>query len=228
MDKLPLNQWAEDDRPREKFELKGRHSLSDAELLSILLGTGTSDETAVELARTILRNFNHDLERLGKCNPIELTETKGVGKAKAITVLAAFELGRRRQEIPASKLDKICSSEQAALHFQPLLGELMHEEFWVALLNRANMLIGKQQISKGGMSGTVADPKIIFQVALQQKASGIILCHNHPSGNLKPSDADIRLTKNLAEAGRVLEINVLDHLIVGRNGYYSFADEGKL
>ena len=228
MERLTLNQWAEDERPREKFEIKGRHTLSDAELLSILLGTGTRDETAVELARILLRNFDHDLEKLGKCNPVELTGIKGVGKAKAITVLAAFELGRRRQELPASKLDKITGSQDAALLFQHLLGELTHEEFWIALLNRANFLIGKQQISKGGMSGTVADPKIIFHIALQHRASGVILCHNHPSGNLNPSDADIRLTKNLVAAGRVLEINVLDHLIVSKKGYYSFADEGKI
>ncbi|MFM8431391.1 MAG: DNA repair protein RadC [Bacteroidota bacterium] len=228
MERIPVKEWAEEDRPREKFLTKGRHTLTDSELLAILLGSGTRDETAVELARIILKRFQYDLHKLGASSAQDLMEIKGVGSAKAVTILAAMEIGKRRHAHSSVSLEKIGGSADAASIFKSLLGDLMHEEFWVAYLNRANMLIGREQISKGGMTGTVADPKIIFQSALRQKACSIILCHNHPSGNIKPSEADIRLTKNLVEAGRVLEISVLDHLIVTRESYYSFADEGKI
>jgi len=155
-------------------------------------------------------------------------EFKGIGESKAITILAALELGRRRKENVAIELQKISCSKDALNIFQPLLGDLAHEEFWILFLNRANFILGKSQVSKGGMSGTIADPRMIFKAALNHKASSIILCHNHPSGNTKPSEADIRLTKNLAESGKLLEISVLDHLIVTQNGFYSFADEGLL
>lgn len=228
MEKLSVKSWAEEDRPREKFIQKGRHTLSDAELIAILLGSGSREESAVELARRILQGCGNDLQALGRLRLQDLTAFHGMGNAKAITLMAALELGRRRREAIPAALPKITCSEDAAMILQPLIGDLDHEEFWVLFLNRANLLVGQQQISKGGMSGTVADPRIIFQAALHRKATGIILCHNHPSGNLKPSEADIRLTKNLLEGGKVLEIQVLDHLIVTTGGYYSFADEGKL
>ncbi|MFN8166698.1 MAG: DNA repair protein RadC [Bacteroidia bacterium] len=226
--RLSIKSWAEEDRPREKFLLKGKHTLSDAELLAILISSGNSDETAVELSRRILKENENNLYKLSRMNASELTRFRGIGQTKAITILAALELGKRRRDSPDGQKQKITSSSDAAEIFQPLLGDLLHEEFWVLFLNRANLVLNKQQISTGGMSGTVADPRIIFKAALDQKAVSIILCHNHPSGNLQPSQSDIQLTKNLFEAGKVLEIMVLDHLIVTQGGFYSFADEGLL
>ena len=223
---LPIKAWAEEDRPREKLLLKGKHSLTDAELIAILIGTGNSGETAVDLARKILSGNSNDLNLLGKMNVQELQKYKGIGQAKAVTIVAAMELGRRRKEIKEVKMEKLTNSLEAVNIMQPLLGDLMHEEFWIIFLNRANGIIGKQQISKGGMSGTVADPRMIFKAALDQKAASIILCHNHPSGNNQPSAADVQLTKNISEGGKVLEITVLDHIIVTQHGFYSFADEG--
>ena len=223
---LPIKAWAEEDRPREKLLLKGKHSLTDAELIAILIGTGNSGETAVDLARKILSGNSNDLNLLGKMNVQELQKYKGIGQAKAVTIVAAMELGRRRKEIKEVKMEKLTNSLEAVNIMQPLLGDLMHEEFWIIFLNRANGIIGKQQISKGGMSGTVADPRMIFKAALDQKAASIILCHNHPSGNNQPSTADVQLTKNISEGGKVLEITVLDHIIVTQHGFYSFADEG--
>ncbi len=223
---LPIKAWAEEDRPREKLLLKGKHSLTDAELIAILIGTGNSGETAVDLARKILSGNSNDLNLLGKMNVQELQKYKGIGQAKAVTIVAAMELGRRRKESKEVKMDKLTNSLEAVNLMQPLLGDLMHEEFWIIFLNRANGIIGKQQISKGGMSGTVADPRMIFKAALDQKAVSIILCHNHPSGNNQPSAADVQLTKNISEGGKVLEITVLDHIIVTQHGFYSFADEG--
>ena len=223
---LPIKAWAEEDRPREKLLLKGKHSLTDAELIAILIGTGNSGETAVDLARKILSGNSNDLNLLGKMNVQELQKYKGIGQAKAVTIVAAMELGRRRKESKEVKMEKLTNSLEAVNIMQPLLGDLMHEEFWIIFLNRANGIIGKQQISKGGMSGTVADPRMIFKAALDQKAASIILCHNHPSGNNQPSTADVQLTKNISEGGKVLEITVLDHIIVTQHGFYSFADEG--
>lgn len=223
---LPIKAWAEEDRPREKLLLKGKHSLTDAELIAILIGTGNSGETAVDLARKILSGNSNDLNLLGKMNVQELQKYKGIGQAKAVTIVAAMELGRRRKESKEVKMEKLTNSLEAVNIMQPLLGDLMHEEFWIIFLNRANGIIGKQQISKGGMSGTVADPRMIFKAALDQKAASIILCHNHPSGNNQPSAADVQLTKNISEGGKVLEITVLDHIIVTQHGFYSFADEG--
>ena len=224
--KLPIKAWAEEDRPREKLLLKGRHTLSDAELIAILIGTGNADETAVDLARRILAENSNDLSRLGRLNVHELLKFRGIGEAKAVSIVAAMELGRRRKETPQQKREQLTSSKEAVSLMQPLLGDLHHEEFWVIFLNRSNHIIRKQQISSGGMSGTVADPRIIFKAALENKAVSIILCHNHPSGNNQPSTADIQLTKNISEAGKVLEITVLDHIIVTQHGFYSFADEG--
>jgi DNA repair protein RadC len=225
---IPIKAWAEEDRPREKFMLKGRHTLSDAELLAILIGTGNADETAVELSRRILQENENNLYKLSRTNVQELSRFKGIGSTKAITILAALELGKRRKESLDTDRKKITSSQDVVDIFQPLLGDLLHEEFWILFLNRANRVINKQQISVGGMSGTVADPRMIFKAALDQKAVSIILCHNHPSGNNQPSQSDIQLTRNLFEAGKVLEIMVLDHLIITQGSFYSFADEGLL
>ena len=223
---LSIKSWSEEDRPREKFMLKGRHTLTDAELIAILISTGNQNESAVELARKILQQSDNNLNKLSRLNVQELMRIKGIGKAKAITILAALELGKRRKEGQDLKAVQITGSKDAVDIFQPLLGDLLHEEFWVLFLNRANRIISKQQISTGGMSGTVADPRMIFKAALDQKALSIILCHNHPSGNIQPSTADIQLTKNIVEAGKVLEISVLDHVIITQTGFYSFADEG--
>ena len=226
--RLSIKSWAEEDRPREKLLQKGKHSLSDAELLAILIGSGNAEETAVELARKILAHSNHSLYTLGKMNASELMKFKGIGEAKAITIVAALELARRRKETPEAELEKISSSTDVASLFQNRLGDLNHEEFWVVYLNRSNKILNKQQLSSGGMSGTVVDPRMIFKSALDYKAQAIILCHNHPSGTAKPSEADIRLTKNMVEAGKVLEISVLDHIIITQQGFFSFVDEGMM
>ncbi len=228
MEHLTIKSWAEEDRPREKLLLKGKHVLSDAELLAILISSGNAEETAVELSKRILSKAEYNLNELSKMGVKELTNFKGIGEAKAISIVAALELGRRRKETSVTKRDRIATSKDAVEIFQPLLGDHTHEEFWILFLNRANLVIGKQQVSSGGMSGTVVDPKIIFKAALDNKASSIVLCHNHPSGNNQPSEADARLTKNIIAAGKVLEISVLDHIIVTQNNYYSFADEGMM
>jgi DNA repair protein RadC len=225
---LTLKAWAEEDRPREKLLLKGKHSLTDAELIAILIGSGNAKENAVDLSRRILSEISNDLNQLGKMNVAELKKFKGIGEAKAVAIVAALELGRRRKESKEVEREKLTSSREAVNIMQPILGELMHEEFWIIFLNRANLVLGKKQISMGGMSGTIADPRMIFKAALDQKAVSIILCHNHPSGNNQPSASDIQLTKNISEAGKLLEINVLDHIIVTQHGFYSFADEGLL
>ena len=225
---LTIKAWAEEDRPREKLLLKGKHSLTDAELVAILIGTGSAEETAVDLARRILTDNSNDLNSLGKLNVHELKKFKGIGEAKAVSIVAALELGRRRKELKELKREKLLTSKEVVSLMQPLLGDLQHEEFWIILLNRANYILGKHQISIGGMSGTVADPRVIFKTAIENKATSIILCHNHPSGNVQPSSADIQLTKNIYEGGKVLEITVLDHIIVTQHGFYSFADEGML
>jgi DNA repair protein RadC len=220
--------WAEEDRPREKLLLKGRAALSDAELLAILIGSGTSRLSAVDVCKLILQSAGHDLNELARFTVSELQKHKGIGQAKAISIVAALELGRRRKEAPRQEKPKIGSSADA---FEQLRGDFMdlpHEEFRLLLLNRANQVMKKIQLSSGGVAGTVADPKLIFKHALDQLASGIILAHNHPSGNLKPSEADIRLTRKLKEAGSLLDLPILDHLICADDRYYSFADEGLL
>lgn len=220
--------WAEEDRPREKLANKGRTALSDAELIAILLGSGTKTLSAVDVGRLILAAANNDLNDLAKLSLKEMQKVKGVGPAKAITVAAALELGRRRKESEKTVKPKIISSQSVYELMAADLLDLPHEEFWVLLLNRANQVIGKSRVSVGGVSGTVADPKMIFQKALEVLASGVILVHNHPSGNLKPSPSDIKLTKKLKAGGEYLEIPVLDHLIFAEGGYYSFADERML
>ncbi len=225
---LSIKAWAEADRPREKLALKGRKALSDAELLSILLGSGSRKESALGLARRILDSLDGDLSKLGRCSPGELRRFRGIGEAKAIGIVAALELGRRRQLTPAGERPQVRSSQDAYHVVAPLLADLPHEEFWILLLNRANRVIGREQISSGGVSGTVVDAKVLFRKAILGLASSVILCHNHPSGNLRPSQADIDLTAKLLEAGKTLDVVVLDHLILGGDLYFSFADEGKI
>lgn len=226
---LSIKSWAEDDRPREKMIKKGKQNLSDVELLAILIGSGSRKETAVGLAQRILKTFENNLNELGKVSMAELMRFKGIGEAKAITIAAALELGRRRQLSAYIDRPQILTSKDGYNCIAPVLMDLDHEEFWIILLNRANKVISKEQISAGGVSGTVVDAKIIFRKTLDiAPASSIILCHNHPSGNLRPSQADIDITQKLKKAGETLDISILDHLIIGENGYYSFADEGKL
>ncbi len=224
--KTSIKQWAEEDRPREKLLLKGKSVLSEAELIGILIGSGTRTLTAVDLAKQILHSVNHNLNLLAKLSINDLKKFKGIGEAKAISIVSALELGRRRKESDQPKVIKITSSKSAYDIMKPYLQDVPHEEFWVLLLNKANQLLKPVTISQGGVSGTVADPKIIFKSALEALASSIILVHNHPSGNLKPSQTDLNLTKKLKEAGRILEIPVLDHLIYTDSGYFSMADEG--
>jgi DNA repair protein RadC len=221
-----IKSWAEADRPREKLLLHGRHTLSDAELLAILLRTGTKNHSAVNVARDLLIESGNDLTILSRLNAREMAKIKGIGLVKAVTLVAALELGRRRREAEALKKEKIASSKDVCDLMQPHLADLIHEEFWILLLNRANHIILKKNVSSGGISGTVVDPRLIFKAAIEHNASGIILCHNHPSGNTKPSEADIQLTRKLRDAGKNLDIDILDHLIIAGQQYYSFADEG--
>ena len=227
-DFLNIKSWAAEDRPREKLLLKGKATLSDAELIAILLGTGASKLSAVDLAKNILQSVNNDLNELARLTVKDLMKIKGIGEAKAITIISALELGRRRKDFQAEEKPKIGGSADAFEILKADLLDIPHESFWIILLNRANRVIKKHQISQGGVAGTVADPKIIFKVAVEELASGIILAHNHPSGNLTASQADIDLTKKLKESGKLLDIQVLDHIIVAGKKYYSFADEGLL
>lgn len=225
----PITQWAEDDRPREKMLTKGIHALSDAELLAILIATGTREASAVDLGKNILHLTHHNLTQLGKLSIKELQKVKGIGQAKAITIAAALELGRRRKAEEAKQtFTQISSPAQAFVYFEPLVSDLPIEEFWVAYLNRANKVLAVKRISEGGVSGTIADPRVIFKHAIELLASTLLLCHNHPSGNLQPSESDKQLTKKLVAAGKLLDIHVVDHLIVADNKYFSFADEGLL
>jgi DNA repair protein RadC len=220
-----IKNWAEDDKPREKLMLKGKAVLSDAELIAILIGSGSRNESAVQLSQRILSTVDNNLNALGKLSISQLTKFKGIGEAKAISIVAAMELGRRRREEETQKLEKIESSKAIFNIMQPLIGELPHEEFWVLFLNNANKVIYKSQISKGGITGTIVDVRMVFKMALEQNAVSIILVHNHPSGNLKASEADIKITKQLKLAGEQLSITVLDHIIITENSYLSFKDE---
>ena len=222
----PINQWAEDDRPREKFLLKGKSSLSDSELLAILIGSGSRNESAVQLCQRILYSANNNLSQLGKLSIKQLTEFKGIGEAKAISIAAALELGRRRRAEDAVELEKITSSRSVFEIMQPIIGELPHEEFWVLYLNNSNKVIHKAQLSKGGITGTVVDSRIIFKTALEYNATSLILTHNHPSGKLLASNADREITKKIKLAGQQLDILVIDYIIITETGFYSFNDEG--
>lgn len=225
-ERIGIKMWAEADRPREKLLINGRRHLTDAELIAILIGSGNRNETAVDLSKRILGAVNNDLYVLGKASVKDLSKFKGIGEAKAIAIVAALELGRRKKEADNRDVLKIATSADAFSVLLPVYADLNHEEFWILILNQANYLIGKQLISKGGMAGTVADPKVIFKTALEHNAAYVILSHNHPSGNLKPSQQDILITKKLVEAGKMLDLYVLDHLIVTNKLFYSFGDEG--
>jgi DNA repair protein RadC len=225
--KLGVKTWAEADRPREKLILKGRRALTDAELIAILIGSGNTDETVVDLSKRILSYYQNDLAKLAKVGIKEFSKFKGIGVVKAVSIIAALELGRRRNELENDTLlVKIISSKDAYSVFRPELTDLNHEEFWILLLNRAHQVIAKQHISKGGQAMTIVDPKVIFKVALEQNAAAIILGHNHPSGNLKASYSDIKITRRLVSAGKLLELPVLDHLILTDEYFISMADEG--
>ncbi len=226
--KYSIKQWAKDDRPREKLLLKGAESLSNSELLAILIHNGTREKSAVDLAMEILKLGKDSLAELGKVSVRELIKVKGIGEAKAITIAAALEIGRRRQTWSPIQKQVVNSSNDIAAFLQSKLKDLQHEVFAVIFLNQANKINHFEIISKGGITGTVADPKIIFKKALEESAVSIILCHNHPSGSIKPSRADEELTLKIKEAARFLDIKVLDHLIVSDAGYFSFADEGIL
>lgn len=223
-----IKNWNEDDRPREKMLQKGRIALSDAELIAILIASGSRNESAVALSQRILASAGNNLNELGKRSISDLMKFKGIGQAKAITIAAAMELGRRRRGEEALQKKKITSSSSVFEYLQPILGELPHEEFWILYLNNSNRIIKSVQLSKGGITGTVVDARLVFKDALQVGAVGIILAHNHPSGTLKPSQEDIRITKKLKTAGESLDIKVLDHLIVTEKDYFSFADENML
>ena len=225
---FPITHWSEDDKPREKMMLKGKSALSDAELVAILIGSGSRNESAVALSKRILASVNNNLSSLGKQSLAQLMEFKGIGEAKAITIAAALELGRRRKEENPLELVKVTSSKVMYQEMYPIIGELAHEEFWVLYLNNANKIIFKAQLSKGGITGTVVDVRLVFKIALEQNAVAIVLAHNHPSGKLQASEADIQVTKRIKNAGLQLDISVLDHIIVTEHSYFSFADEGIL
>lgn len=223
-----IQSWAEEDRPREKLMLKGKAALSEAELIAILINSGTIDLTAVDVAKIILKSVNNNLNELARLSVKDLSRFRGIGAAKAISIVAALELGRRRKEQDRPQRNRITCSRDAYNEMIPHLMDKPHEEFWILLMNRANEVLRPVQISTGGIAGTVADPRLIFKQAIDHLASAIILMHNHPSGNLQPSQADKDLTRKLKEAGRILDIPVLDHLIFTDKAYYSFADEGVL
>ncbi len=223
-----IKNWSLDDRPREKLLQKGKEALTDAELIAILIGSGSRNESAVSLSQRILASADHELNKLGRLSIAQLMEFKGVGEAKAITIVAAMELGRRRRASEVEEPSKITGSHTVYEVLRPILGELPHEEFWILYLNNSNVVLHKHQLSKGGMTGTLVDVRLVLKKALETGAVSIILAHNHPSGTLKPSQADKDITDKLKKAAAALDIKVLDHLIVTENRYFSFADEGLL
>lgn len=223
-----IKNWSQDDQPREKLRDKGKAALSDAELVAILIGSGNREESAVKLCQRILASVDNNLTELGKLSIKQLMEFKGIGEAKAITIVAALELGRRRRGEEALNKKKITSSASVFELMQPIIGELPHEEFWIVYLNNSNKVIQKNQLSKGGITGTMVDVRLVLKTALEVGATGIILAHNHPSGTLKPSEADKQLTTKLSVAAKSLDIKVLDHLIITEKAYFSFSDENIL
>jgi DNA repair protein RadC len=223
---LSISNWSEDDKPREKLMLKGKDALSDAQLIAILIGSGSRNESAVDLSKRILSSVENNLNALGKLSIAQLINFKGIGEAKAISIIAATELGRRRRAEDVTELIKITSSKIVFEIMQPIIGELPHEEFWILYLNNSNKVISKSQLSKGGIIGTLVDVRLVFKSALEIGATSLVLCHNHPSGSLIPSDADIQITKKIKLAGESLDIKVLDHIIITETRYYSFLDEG--
>jgi DNA repair protein RadC len=226
MEKLTIKSWALDDRPREKLVAKGKLALSDAELIAILIGSGNREESAVGLSKRILQSVNGNINSLAKLSVEKLIEFKGIGEAKAISIITALELGKRRQLEVALEKPKITSSKDVFNLMQPVIGDLEHEEFWVLFLNNSNKVVSKTQISKGGLTATIVDVRLLFKRALELASVGIIVCHNHPSGKLEPSNADKQITQKIKVAGVTLDIKLLDHLIVTEKSYFSFADEG--
>jgi len=226
--RVKIKQWSEQDRPREKLLASGRRALSDAELVAILIGSGSNEETAVELSKRILFDLDNDLNKLAKLSMNDLCCYKGIGEAKAISIMAAMELGRRRKEAGFAEMPSIKSSEDAYHVLKSIYADLGHEEFWVLLLNTGNKVIAKELVSKGGIGMVAVDIRLLFQRVLQTRATGLILSHNHPSGALQPSDADRSLTRKIVEAAQVLDIRILDHLIISDEGYYSFLDHDEL
>lgn len=227
MENLKIKAWAEDDRPREKLINKGSSSLSDSELLAILIRIGNKNQSAVELCKQLLNNCDNDLNKLARMSVNEICKLKGIGKVKAVTIMAALELARRRKTSDAV-VKKITGSKNIFQLLQPELADKPHEEFWIIYLNQSNKILARESLSKGGVAGTVVDARLVFKRALEHTAVSVILCHNHPSGNIQPSEADIKLTKKLKEAGEMIDIKVLDHIIIAGEAYYSFADEGKM
>ncbi|PHR47702.1 MAG: hypothetical protein COA32_07025 [Fluviicola sp.] len=223
---LSIKSWAEDDRPREKMQIKGKSALSDAELIAILIGSGTKKKSAVELAQEILNSVDNDLYKLGRLSIADLEKFNGIGAAKAISLISALELGRRRKKSDKKPLKKISSSNEAYSYLKPYFEDLEHEEFRILGLSRNNSIIKTELISKGGRSGTIADGKIIFKSLIEMKASACILSHNHPSGNLKPSQQDIDLTERFLSFSELVDLRILDHLIITDNGYTSLMDSG--
>ncbi|WP_430615176.1 RadC family protein [Flavobacterium sp. JP2137] len=223
--KASIKAWAEADKPREKLILKGKASLSDAELLAILLGSGNREENAVDLSKRILGEYGNNLNALSKRSLKQLVAFKGIGEAKAVAIVAALELGQRRLIEPGTQQPKIESSRMVFNLMRPLIGTLGYEEFWILLLDTSNTVIHRQNLSKGGLTGTLVDVRILFKIALEHHAVAVILCHNHPSGQVIPSETDLRITKKIQQAGLLLDIVVLDHLIVTEKAYYSFADQ---
>ncbi|SDM75603.1 RadC family protein [Kriegella aquimaris] len=223
-----IKHWSDDDKPREKLVNKGKSVLSDAELIAILIGSGSRNESAVELSKRILASVNNNLNELGKLSIKQLMQFKGIGEAKAVTIAAALEVGRRRRGEDAVKITKISSSRDAFELLHSAMGELPHEEFWIVYLNNANSVLQLSQLSKGGLTGTLVDIRIVMKQALELGAVALILAHNHPSGTLKPSAADKQITQKLKLGAEALDIKVLDHLIITQKDYFSFADEGVL
>lgn len=223
---LKITDWAVEDRPREKMIQYGTSTLSDAELLGILISSGTKEKSAVDLGRELLSGVNNNLTALGKLTIADLTKIHGIGNARAVTIAAALELGRRRKLTEIPEVIQIKCSKDVADIFQPILSDLLHEEFWILFLNRSNRVISRMKLSQGGISGTVTDVRLAMKKAIECLASGIIVCHNHPSGNLNPSESDSKITRKLKEAGSLLDIQLLDHLIISDKDYYSFADNG--
>ncbi len=223
---LSIKNWAIDDKPREKLIQKGSLALSDAELIAILIRSGSQNESAVELAKRILAMADNNLNSLGKFSVNQLKRFKGIGEAKSVSIVAALEIGRRRREGGPQKLNQVSSSRAAYEILFPLIGELPHEEFWILYLNNSNKVIHKAQLSKGGITGTMVDVRLVFKAALEMGAVGMILAHNHPSGTIKPSTADKQITSKLKDAAHALDIKILDHIIVAQDRYFSFSDEG--
>lgn len=223
---IKITDWAVEDRPREKMIRKGISTLSDAELLAILISSGTRKKSAVDLGRELLGSVSNNLNSLGKLSVSDLLKFRGIGPARAVTISAALELGRRRNSAELPDAVQIRCSKDAADIFFPILADLPHEEFWILFLNRSNRVIDRMKISQGGVSGTVTDVRIIMKKAVEWLASGIIVCHNHPSGNMNPSDSDSKITGKIKDAGSIMDIQLLDHIIISGKDYYSFADNG--